>query len=183
MTDWLTYILLMLHWPVTIIPQWKPLLESLAWDCRPLGMRSWKVAGPQPDQGPLRSRRWYWVIFWPTGSMSLSTSNHSSLETTVKDVVPSLASSFWRRNRGYQVGRSSHHQTSESKFNSTENKIQLCQFHFLILISLFLILFLWYIHLVHWTSIYSSNFSFLNQSCLSEEGWNKPKYYKLVSHL
>ena len=69
-----------------------------------------------------RSRRWL-------GAMSLSTSIHYSLETTVEDVVPNLASPFGGRNRGYLVGRSSHNQASESsilqKFNST---IQLCQF-------------------------------------------------------
>ena len=162
MTDWLTYILLMLHWPVTIIPQWKPLLESLAWDCRPLGMRSWKVAGPQPDQGPLRSRRWYWVIFWPTGSMSLSTSNHSSLETTVKDVVPSLASSFGEetedtKKEGQAIIK---HQNEKLSQNST-----LSVYNFLLLTSLSIIIVHLYIHLVHWTSIYSFNLSFLNQSC------------------
>ena len=142
MTDWLTYILLMLHWPVTIMTQWKPLLESLAWDCRPLGMRSWKVAGPQPDQGPLRSRRWYWVIFWPTGSMSLSTSNHSSLETTVKDVVPSLASSFGEetedtKKEGQAIIK---HQNEKLSQNST-----LSVYNFLLLTSLSIII----VHLVH----------------------------------
>ena len=51
-TDWLNFILLMLHWLAMIIPQWTPLLELLAWDCFPLKMSSWKVTGPQPDQGP-----------------------------------------------------------------------------------------------------------------------------------
>ena len=60
-----------------------------------------------------RSRRWL-------GAMSYSTSIHYSLETTVEDVVPNLASPLGGRNRGHLVGRSSHFQTSEilkSKFN------------------------------------------------------------------
>ena len=74
--------------------------------------------------------------------MSLSTSNHSSLETTVKDVVPSLASSFGEetedtKKEGQAIIK---HQNEKLSQNST-----LSVYNFLLLTSLSIII----VHLVH----------------------------------